>query len=95
MSNVGIAVEDLPISSAARTFAARYGYDASSLALYGGEEYHLIITIKRDWFRRAQKAARGRLKSIGVVTKRSEGIRLVGRSGETKIRMKGWEHFRR
>jgi len=95
MSSIGIRVEGLPISDAAKKFANRYGYNASDLALYGGEEYHLILTIKRHLFRRAQHVARGRLKTIGIVTGKSEGLRLVGTRGEIKIRMKGWEHFRR
>jgi thiamine-monophosphate kinase len=94
MSNVGIKVEAVPISRASRQFAARYGYDASDLALYGGEEYHLIVTVKPALLRIAQNAARGRLKAIGVVTKKSEGIRLARSGGDIKIRMKGWEHFR-
>jgi len=94
MSNVGIKVEAVPISKAAWRFAARHGYDATNLALYGGEEYHLIVTVKPTLLRIAQKAARGRLKAIGVVTKRSEGIRLATKGGDIKIRMKGWEHFR-
>jgi thiamine-monophosphate kinase len=95
MSNVGIRVEAIPISNAAREFAARYRYDASNLALYGGEEYHLIVTVKPTRLRIARNAARGRLKAIGVVTKRSGGIRLARTGGDMKIRMRGWEHFRR
>jgi thiamine-monophosphate kinase len=94
MSNVGIRVDTIPVSKAAREFAARYGYDASNLALYGGEEYRLIVTVKPAQLRIAQNAARGRLKAIGVVTKRSEGIRLARSGGDIKIRMRGWEHFR-
>jgi thiamine-monophosphate kinase len=94
MSGVGIRVEAIPISNAARQFAARYGYNASDLALYGGEEYELIVTVKPALLRTAQKATRGRLKAIGVVTKRSEGIRLARSDGDTKVRMQGWEHFR-
>ncbi len=94
MSDVGIRVTDVPVSRAARDFAARYGYDALDLALYGGEEYRLIVTVKRRLLRAAQSAAHGRLKPIGVVTKRTEGIRLSRDGKDTKVEMKGWEHFR-
>jgi thiamine-monophosphate kinase len=94
MSGVGIRIEAVPVSDAARQFSARYGYDASDLALYGGEEYHLIVTAKPALLQIAQKAARGQLKAIGVVTRRSEGIRLARSGGDIMIRMKGWEHFR-
>ena len=95
MSGVGIRIGSVPISRAASEFAGRYGYEASDLALYGGEEYHLIVTVNPPLLRKAQHAARGRLRAIGVVTKKSEGIRLVRRNGDIKIKMKGWEHFRR
>ena len=95
MSRVGIRVETVPVSKAARRFAAVFGYDALDLALYGGEEYKLIVTVKPDLLRTAQTAARGRLKPIGVVTKYSEGVRIAGMRGYSKIRMEGWEHFRR
>jgi thiamine-monophosphate kinase len=95
MSKVGMRVEAVPISKAARNFAVRFGYDALDLALYGGEEYSLIVTVKSAQLRAVQNAAGGRLKSIGVVTKESEGLRLVRADGDIKIRMDGWEHFRR
>ena len=95
MSKVGIQVQHVPISKAAKQFATSYGYDATDLALYGGEEYNLIVTIKPNQLRIAQKAARGKLKPIGVVTPRSHGVRLVKSEHEVKIAMKGWEHFRR
>ena len=94
MSGIGIRVSDLPISKAAMRFAVRNGYDARDLALYGGEEYRLIVTVKRGLLRKARDVARGRLKEIGVVTKRSDGVRLFSGGREIKIRMKGWEHFR-
>jgi thiamine-monophosphate kinase len=93
-SKVGIQLEQVPISKAAVLFASRYGYDAADLALYGGEEYHLVVTVRRNRFRFAERIARGRLKPIGVVTRRSKGLRLAKNGNGTKIQMRGWEHFR-
>jgi thiamine-monophosphate kinase len=95
MSKVGIRVDAVPVSKAAREFATRFGCNASDLALYGGEEYNLIITVKPALLRAAQIAARGRLKQIGFVTKKTEGVRLARMDGDVEIRMEGWEHFRR
>ncbi len=95
MSKVGIQVQHLPISKAAKQFAFDCGYDAADLALYGGEEYNLIVTVRPNQLRIAERAARGRLKPIGVVTPRASGVRLVINGHEVKIAMKGWEHFRR
>jgi thiamine-monophosphate kinase len=94
MSHIGIRLAMVPVSTAAREFAARYGYDPLDLALYGGEEYRLIVTVKRPLLRAAQRASRGRLRPIGVVTKRTEGVHLSMKGKDMKIEMKGWEHFR-
>jgi thiamine-monophosphate kinase len=95
MSKVGIQVQHVPISQAAKQFAFNCGYNATDLALHGGEEYNLIVTIRPNQLRLAQRAARGRLKPIGVVTPRARGVRLLKNEHEVKIAMKGWEHFRR
>jgi thiamine-monophosphate kinase len=95
MSKVGIQVQHVPISKATKHFASAYGYNAADLALYGGEEYNLIVTVRPNQLRVAQRAAHGRLKPIGVVTPRSRGVRLVENDHEVEIAMKGWEHFRR
>jgi thiamine-monophosphate kinase len=94
-SGVGIRIDHVPVSKPAQEFAARYRYRASDLALYGGEEYHLVVTVKPEKFRFAQKAARGKLRPIGVVTSKSTGVRLRRAGRELKLAMKGWEHFRR
>ncbi len=94
-SGVGIRIQQVPVSIAARKFASRYGYNADDLALYGGEEYKLVVTVSAGKLRLAQRAARGRLRSIGVVTQKRTGVRLEKRGREFNIAMKGWEHFKR
>lgn len=94
-SGVGIQIDKVPVSRAAKEFAARYGYNANDLALYGGEEYHLVVTIKRNKFESARRAARGRLKKIGVVTDRFMKVRLMQAGRTIAIKRKGWEHFKR
>jgi thiamine-monophosphate kinase len=94
-SGVGMLIDRVPVSKAAEEFATRYDYKAEDLALYGGEEYHLVVTVKPERFRYAQKAASGKLRPIGVVTSRSMGVCLRKAERDVKIAMKGWEHFRR
>jgi thiamine-monophosphate kinase len=93
-SNVGIVVSHVPVSKAARDFAGLHHYDVNDLALYGGEEYHLVVTVRPRRFNSAKRAARGRLVEIGVVAKKSEGVRLKGVEAYSKIPMRGWEHFK-
>ena len=94
-SKIGIEITHVPVSKTARDFAARYHYNANDLALFGGEEYHLVVTVKPRKFTLARRAARGRLRPIGVVTSRSQGVRLMELGGYSEIPMKGWEHFKR
>ena len=93
-SGVGIRIDHVPLSKAAGQFAARHRYKAIDLALYGGEEYCLVVTVNPERFRSAQKAARGELKAIGVVTRKSNGVRLRLDGGEVKVSRRGWEHFK-
>ena len=94
-SSVGIRIDHVPVSKAAEQFAARYRYRAIDLALYGGEEYCLVVTVNPEGFSSAQKAAHGELRAIGVVTRKFTGVRLRHGGAEVKVAMKGWEHFRR
>jgi thiamine-monophosphate kinase len=93
-SRVGIRLNKVPVSSAAEEFAKLYGYNAGHLALYGGEEYHLVVTVRYDRFEAAQRAARGRLRAVGVVTREFGGVRLRRAGKEIVIPRKGWEHFK-
>jgi len=93
-NGLGIEINTIPVSKSAHDFAQRYRYGPEKLALYGGEEYHLIVAVKRHKLELACRAARGKLKPIGVVTKEFDGVRLI-RSGQTvNIPRKGWEHFK-
>jgi thiamine-monophosphate kinase len=93
-SRVGIDLNRIPVSKAAKRFAQLYDYDADSLALYGGEEYHLVVTIRSSKIRAAQRAAKGLLQLIGVVTGSFRGVRFEHSGKDTIIARKGWEHFK-
>jgi thiamine-monophosphate kinase len=94
-SNVGIRIDKIPISRAALQFAARFSCNAANLALYGGEEYHLVVTVKRSRFKDVRQASRGKLQAIGVVTNRYRGVRMRHAEKEINIPRKGWEHFKK
>lgn len=94
-SNVGIMIEKIPVSKASRKFAEESGCNAYDLALYGGEEYHLVVTMQPSKFDLAQRVARGRLRRIGFVTRRFKGVRMLRDGRQIRIERKGWEHFKR
>ena len=93
-SHVGIRINSLPTSKAARKFAKLHDYNANDLALYGGEEYHLVVTVTPNKFEIAMRIARGELKQIGIVTREFRGVRMGRAQNEVVIAMKGWEHFK-
>ena len=50
MSNVGFLVHSVPVADEVRRFAEFNHLDPLELALYGGEEYELVVTIKpKGW----------------------------------------------
>jgi thiamine-monophosphate kinase len=93
-SRVGIRLHNLPVSGTAERYAQRYGWMADDLALYGGEEYHLVISVTPRKFAAVRRSTRGRLMRIGVATRDFDGVRLTKNGQDVAITRKGWEHFR-
>ena len=96
MSDVGFLVNSVPVADEVRRFAEFNHLDPLELALYGGEEYELVITIKpKGWAdaEAAVEAVGGRLLPIGKVTKDTQ--MLLDVDGKKRvIEARGWEHFK-
>jgi thiamine-monophosphate kinase len=95
-SGVGFVVDNVPVASEAKQFALASGLDASELALYGGEEYELVVTVKPEEFEAAKSAVAavgGCLLPIGKV-KAEQGIFLDANEKRRAIEARGWEHFK-
>jgi len=96
-SKVGFLINKLPIAKEAEEFAEINRLDPLELTLYGGEEYELVLTIKPNLWRKAEKAVEkvgGKLLSIGKVT--AERQVLMEIDGKRRvIEPRGWEHFKR
>jgi thiamine-monophosphate kinase len=96
LSNVGFMLESVPIGPEAAEFAELNCLDASELALYGGEEYELVLTIKPESWEVAQaavKAAGGQLMRLGKATENKQ-IQLETNGKKSVIEPRGWEHFK-
>jgi len=95
-SNVGFRVDTVPVAPEAVEFAEIHNLDLLDLALYGGEEYELVVTVKPGLWRKVNSAMGNlgiALTRIGVATEEKRIVLEV--NGETKlIERKGWEHFR-
>jgi thiamine-monophosphate kinase len=96
MSGVGFSITSLPVADEVKRFAEFNRLDPAELALYGGEEYELVVTIGPDLVASARKAVEavdGKLLPIGKVTKEKRIVLNV--DGVTKpIESRGYEHFK-
>ena len=96
LSNVGFELEKVPVASEVTRFAKLNNLDASELALYGGEEYELVVTVEPEKWAAAVAAVEavgGQLLLIGKVTKEKQ-ILLKTDDNQLPIEARGWEHFR-
>jgi len=96
-SNVGFLLNVVPVAPEVKRFAKLLRLDPRELALYGGEEYELVVTINPvKWWLAKQvvKKAGGDLIKIGYVTEERR-IVLKTRKEEISIDARGWEHFKR
>ncbi len=96
MSGKGFEISMLPVAKEAEEFAKLHRLDAKDLALYGGEEYELIVTVNPSGWERAQRRVQetgGSLIRIGVVTD-NPSIRLRDGGTDLEIPCRGWEHFK-
>ncbi|MFI5449719.1 MAG: thiamine-phosphate kinase [Candidatus Bathyarchaeia archaeon] len=93
-SRAGILIHEVPVSKDAIKFAKSHSLNSADLALYGGEEYHLVLTVRPNRFNSAVRASKGRLKAIGIVTNRFRGVRALHEGREIQVEPRGWEHFK-
>jgi thiamine-monophosphate kinase len=95
-SNVGFYVDKIPIAPEAEKFAEIHGFDPVELALYGGEEYELVVTVKPKLWQEAKKAVEsvgGQLIKLGRVTEERQ-LLLQTDGKRVSIEARGWEHFK-
>jgi len=81
-SGVRIVLEDVPIHQEARLYAEKYGLDPLQLALYGGEEYEVVVVIDEACSPPSKTHAVGRVEEGG-------GVYM----GSKPIEKGGWDQF--
>jgi len=95
-SNVGFVLNTVPVSDEVRRFAEFNHLDPLELALYGGEEYELVVTIKPDKWVEAEasvEAVGGCLLPIGKATRDTQMLLDVD-GLKSSVEARGWEHFK-
>jgi thiamine-monophosphate kinase len=91
-SKVGISLHTIPVADEVESFAKEHRLSALELALYGGEEYELVVTIKPQSFNKLKRRVPS-LKRIGIVEKERFGVSAqIGRKQVT-VEARGWQHF--
>jgi thiamine-monophosphate kinase len=95
-SDHGAFIEKIPLLEGVQEFASLNDLDSLDLALNGGEEYHLVLSIKKDRWEMASNIADRSgfdLIRIGRVTS-PRGIWMKDGKGRLfRIRPGGWQHF--
>ena len=96
-NNLGIFLENIPIDPDVNDFAKNHNIQAEELALYAGEEFELLFTLKQENFdeiRKLMKAQKMEIHKIGRITDENPGlIQLVKEEETINVSPKGWEHF--
>ncbi len=101
-SGVGARLDEaaLPIPAAARAAAQLVGQSALDWALFGGEDYQLLLTAPPDAVPRLVKtlwiATGTPLTVIGDIRPPEAGLTLQAQDGSTNpLPARGWDHLRR
>jgi len=96
-SNVGFLIDNLLTAKEVETFAKINKLDQLELTLYGGEEYELVLAIKPELWKNAEKAVNevgGKLLPIGRATAEKQVLLEIG-GKQSIIEPRGWEHFKK
>lgn len=91
-SEVGISLDDIPIDPGLHRFAKEFRLSALDLALYGGEEYELVVTVSPKRFSNLKKHVRSLVK-IGTVELAGRGLTANLGGRRLQVEKRGWEHF--
>jgi thiamine-monophosphate kinase len=92
-SGVGLELEEVPIAQSAIDYARKAHLDPLDLALYGGEEYELVLSLKKNAYRKALRVAPS-LRIVGRVTREKGKVTLARGGRRTLVKPVGWEHFK-
>ncbi len=93
VNDVGAEIYKIPIPSEVWRYAEEHHLDPWDLALYGGEEYALIFTLKPNALNMIPRDLVRKMCIMGRITA-DKKVKLVVEGGERDIEARGWEHLR-
>ena len=92
LSRVNILLEKVPVARTVESFASEARLDPRELALYGGEEYELVLTVKHEKFASAKRIL-PTLRRIGTVEKGNGEVRVLIKGRTVSVSPRGYQHF--
>lgn len=87
--------EQIPISREVNKIAKELGLSALDMALHGGEDYELLMTLQKASFAPLEKLFKKHSKklfNIGRVLERGKSVYLSSRGRCTRLSPRGWIH---
>jgi thiamine-monophosphate kinase len=91
-SGIRIDLHTIPVDAEVQRFAKEHRLSATRLALYGGEEYELIVTVMPKRFSDLKKRVPS-LTRIGVAEKGHGEVFANVEGNRIQVEELGWEHF--
>lgn len=85
-----LKAEDLPIHEQTRGAATHFSQDADTYALYGGEDYELLMTMRPDDLKQVPD---GTLTAIGVITDFEDILIETPEGNKIQLKGRGYQHF--
>ena len=87
--------EKLPINSTVKKFSRSRGLNVDDFALFGGEDFELLFTVRPSGWKKVQRAFRRLGTAVTLIGRVSKGRGVfIRRRGEMKnLPDRGYEHF--
>jgi len=95
-SNVGALVDSalLPVDDRVTELCGRRALDPLQLALHGGEDFELLLTVRPADVARLPRRVDGvEIKRIGEITDSRDGVRISEGTRVWELKPGGWFHF--
>ncbi len=92
-SGVRILLDRVPVAPEAEGYGLKHRVSPLDLALYGGEEYELVVTAKQAEIARLKRSVPS-LIEIGRVASGSPKVVAAVMGRRFRVEARGWEHFR-
>lgn len=93
-----VHIERLPISTHLKNASQRFSWQATEIAIAGGEDYCLLATIAPDQYLTLSNAFEEKFKrplsNIGLIVDKESGLRYTENGKRVELQKHGFDHFK-